>query len=81
LVSGFKKKVKALPESELEGKNVNMLQKRRRKPHMLDPCMEAINKFVMFEKAKLAQKGKIKWTDVAKKMKTRSRDDCRNRWF
>ena len=46
-----------------------------------DAPLKAVSAFVDFEKAKQCDLSKIPWTKIALKIKTKSKDDCRNRWY
>ena len=80
LCRGFKKKVKS-ESIEETSQSVRLLKKRKNRPHQLDPMLEVINKYVKVQEARAINMKAIKWTRIAQKMKTRSKDDCRNRWY
>jgi hypothetical protein len=40
-----------------------------------------LSKYIDYSTAKSINYQKIPWTEIAQKLKTRSKDDCRNRWY
>lgn len=44
-----------------------------------DQVMKIVSSYIDFEEAKMIDWEGLPWTKIARKMKTRSKDDCRNR--
>ena len=40
-----------------------------------------MGKYINYEEARKTDFKNINWTKIANKLKTKSKDDCRNKWF
>lgn len=75
------KKANKLKESDLD---LNYRPKRISKNNLTyqpDAVMKALSAHIKFERAKGLKLEGIPWTDISLKIGSKSRDDCRNRWY
>ncbi|EGR34167.1 transcription termination RNA polymerase i, putative, partial [Ichthyophthirius multifiliis] len=54
--------------------------KRVRKLTDSDKNTQFVIKYIDYENFKLLQEKQIKWTEISKELKTKSKDDCKNKW-
>lgn len=77
LLPGFKAVAEESLEEDYQPKRVS----RHNPVYQPDCVLKALSPFIDSARAKLIESKGIPWTTVAEKVKTKSKDDCRNRWY